>query len=75
MPESFEIYAWNIDGSVVEGFPFETCGVVKAAPAIGDLDNAVVFTGANAPKVKAIIPVKQLIDELIDEAAKELSRS
>ncbi len=39
VPESFEIYAWNIDGSVVDGFPFETCGVVKAAPAIGDLDN------------------------------------
>ena len=39
VPESFEIYAWNMDGSVVEGFPFETCGVVKAAPAIGDLDN------------------------------------
>ncbi|MCK4653521.1 MAG: T9SS type A sorting domain-containing protein [Candidatus Cloacimonetes bacterium] len=39
VPESFEIYAWNMDGSVVEGFPFETCGVVKAAPAVGDLDN------------------------------------
>ena len=39
VPESFEIYAWNIDGSVVDGFPFQTCGVVKAAPAIGDLDN------------------------------------
>ncbi|MCK4311263.1 MAG: T9SS type A sorting domain-containing protein [Candidatus Cloacimonetes bacterium] len=39
VPESFEIYVWNMDGSVVDGFPFETCGVVKAAPAVGDLDN------------------------------------
>ncbi|MFH1519994.1 MAG: nitronate monooxygenase family protein [Candidatus Omnitrophota bacterium] len=40
--------------------------------SVGDLDNAVVFTGSNAPKVKVIVPVKQLIDELVDEAAKEL---
>ena len=39
VPESFDIYAWNMDGSIVDGFPFEACGVVKAAPAIGDLDN------------------------------------
>ncbi|MCF7908493.1 MAG: nitronate monooxygenase family protein [Candidatus Omnitrophica bacterium] len=41
--------------------------------SIGDLDNAVVFTGSNVSKVKAIVPVKQLIDELVDEAAKELA--
>jgi len=40
--------------------------------SIGDLDNAVVFTGSNVPKVKAIVPVKQLIDELVDDAVKEL---
>jgi len=40
--------------------------------SIGDLDNAVVFTGGNVSEVKAIVPVKQLIDELIDKAAKEL---
>lgn len=41
--------------------------------SIGDLDNAVVFTGSNVPKVKTIVPVKQLIDQLVDEANKELS--
>ena len=41
--------------------------------SIGDLDNAVVFTGSNVPKIKAIVPVKQLINELVDETAKELS--
>ena len=40
--------------------------------SVGDLDNAVVFTGSNVPKIKAIVSVKQLIDELLDEAAKEL---
>jgi len=39
VPESFDLFAWNMDGSVVDGFPFEACGVIKAAPAIGDLDN------------------------------------
>ncbi|NIR64460.1 MAG: hypothetical protein GWN00_15865, partial [Aliifodinibius sp.] len=38
-PDPFEIYAWNLDGSVVSGFPVPTSGVVKAAPAVGDLDN------------------------------------
>jgi nitronate monooxygenase len=42
--------------------------------SIGDLDNAVVFTGSNAPKVKAIVPVKQLIDQLVEEANHALSR-
>ena len=41
--------------------------------SIGDLDNAVVFTGNDVPKIKAIVPVKQLIDELVDETAKELN--
>ena len=40
--------------------------------SIGDLDNAVVFAGSNVPRIKAIVSVKQLIDELVDEAAKEL---
>ena len=40
--------------------------------SIGDLDNAVVFTGSNVPNVKEIVPVKQLIDELVDGAVKEL---
>ncbi len=39
----------------------------------GDLDNAVVFTGINAPAVKEIVPVKKLVDELVDEADKELN--
>jgi len=40
--------------------------------SIGDLDNAIVFAGCNVSRVKSIVPVKQLIDELVDEAAKEL---
>jgi hypothetical protein len=63
VPESFEIYAWNMDGSVVEGFPFETCGVVKAAPAIGDLDNdgtleivAVAYSETNEDSLYVIDP-------------------
>ncbi len=43
--------------------------------SIGDLDNAVVFAGSNVTKVKKILPVKQLIDELFDEAAKEMGTS
>ena len=63
VPESFEIYAWNMDGSIVEGFPFETCGVVKAAPAIGDLDNdgtleivAVAYSETNEDSLYVIDP-------------------
>ena len=40
--------------------------------SIGDLDNAVVFVGSNVERVKKIVTVKQLIDELADEAAKYL---
>lgn len=43
--------------------------------SIGDLDNAVVFTGSNVSKVKTIVPVKQLIDELVDEAVVQLDQT
>jgi len=37
-PDSFEVYAWEADGSVIGGFPVWTSGVNKSAPAIGDID-------------------------------------
>jgi hypothetical protein len=37
-PDPFEVYVWEIDGSVVGGFPVSTSGVVKAAVALGDVD-------------------------------------
>lgn len=33
------VYAWNIDGSMIEGFPKVTEPDAQAAPCIGDLDN------------------------------------
>ncbi len=40
--------------------------------SIGDLDNAVVFAGSNVPRVDKIVSVKELMDELVGEAIKEL---
>jgi hypothetical protein len=37
-PDPFEIYVWELDGSVKAGFPKATSGVCKAPPAIGDID-------------------------------------
>jgi hypothetical protein len=33
------VYAWNIDGSMIEGFPKVTEPDAQAAPCIGDIDN------------------------------------
>jgi len=41
--------------------------------SVGDLDNAVVFAGSNVSKLTTIVPVKQLIDELVSEAVKALA--
>jgi hypothetical protein len=38
-PETFEVYAWNLDGTVLDGFPVTTSGVNKVPPALGDIDN------------------------------------
>jgi len=38
-PLSYKIYVWNLDGTILPGFPFQTSGVVKSTPAIGDVDN------------------------------------
>ena len=43
--------------------------------SIGELDNAVVFTGSNVSKIKEIVPVKTLMDELVDAANKELEKT
>jgi len=41
--------------------------------ADGDIDNAVVFAGSNVSRVKKIVPVKELIDEIVEETIKELN--
>jgi nitronate monooxygenase len=40
----------------------------------GDLDNAVVFAGSNVVKVKKIVSVKELMDEIVSEAIAELGK-
>jgi hypothetical protein len=35
----YEVYAWNLDGTVLDGFPVTTSGVNKVPPALGDIDN------------------------------------
>jgi len=42
--------------------------------SMGKIDDAIVFAGINTPRLKKIVPVKELIDELTAEAAQELSR-
>ena len=42
--------------------------------ADGDLDNAVVFAGSNVERVKEIVSVKNLIDELVAGANEALAR-
>jgi len=41
---------------------------------IGDLDNAVVFAGSNVARVKKIVSVKELMDDIVNEAIEELSK-
>jgi nitronate monooxygenase len=41
----------------------------------GDLDNAVVFAGQNVTKVKEIVSVKTLMDELVSETIEELNKA
>jgi NAD(P)H-dependent flavin oxidoreductase YrpB (nitropropane dioxygenase family) len=41
---------------------------------IGDLDNAVVFAGANVFRVKEVVSVKHLMDELVTETVEELNK-
>ncbi|GBD87606.1 FG-GAP repeat protein [bacterium BMS3Abin03] len=38
-PDPFKLYAWEIDGNIINGFPVSLSGVIKSTPAIGDLDN------------------------------------
>ena len=42
--------------------------------ADGDIDNAVVLAGTNVPRVKKIVPVKELIDEIVTETVEELNK-
>ena len=40
----------------------------------GDLDNAVVFAGSNVSKVKKIVSVKELLDDIVNETVEEIKR-
>lgn len=40
----------------------------------GDIDNAVVFASSYVSKIKKIVPVKELIDEITREAVEELEK-
>ncbi len=42
-PDPFELYVWELDGSVKAGFPRATSGTCKAPPAMGDIDGDGVF--------------------------------
>lgn len=42
--------------------------------ATGDIDNAVVFAGSNVSRVNKIVPVKELIDEIVQETIEELNK-
>ncbi len=41
---------------------------------IGDIENAVVFAGSNVVRVKEIISVKKLMDDIVNETVEELSK-
>jgi hypothetical protein len=41
--------------------------------ADGDIDNAVVFAGTYVSRIKKIVHVKELIDEIVSEAVEEMS--
>ena len=38
-PVPFKMYAWEMDGNIINGFPVTLSGVIKSTPAIGDLDD------------------------------------
>jgi len=38
-PDPFLLYAWENNGTIINGFPISLSGVIKSTPAIGDLDN------------------------------------
>ena len=40
---------------------------------IGNFENAVAFAGSNVARVKKIVPVKELIDAIVNEAVKEFN--
>ena len=48
--------------------------IVKALcnVSIGDLDNAIVFAGKNVSRVKEIVSVKELMNDIVCEAVKEI---
>ena len=58
-----------------------TCNPAKAPYCIaralrnailGDIDNAIIFAGSNVSRIDRILSVRELIDEIVTEAAREL---
>lgn len=41
----------------------------------GDIDNAIVFASSYVARIKKIVPVKELIDEITSEAAREIAKT
>jgi len=41
---------------------------------VGDIDNALVLSGTNVSKIKKVVSVKELIDEITQEAVKEMNK-
>ncbi|MBD3296071.1 MAG: nitronate monooxygenase [Candidatus Omnitrophica bacterium] len=41
----------------------------------GDIDHAVVLAGTNVSRIHEIVPVKQMIDEIVDQAVRELEKT
>ncbi len=41
---------------------------------VGDIDNAVVLSGTNVSRIKKVVPVRELIDEITREAVKEMNK-
>jgi NAD(P)H-dependent flavin oxidoreductase YrpB (nitropropane dioxygenase family) len=54
--------------------PYCICKALYNA-VIGNLDEAVVFAGSNVSRVNKIVSVKDLMDEIVDEASKALGNS
>jgi hypothetical protein len=40
---------------------------------MGDVDNAVVFSGDSAPRIKEILPVNEIMTRLVRDASKKLA--
>ncbi|MDD5774160.1 MAG: nitronate monooxygenase family protein [bacterium] len=53
--------------------PYCICKALGNA-VLGNIDEAVVFCGSNASRINKIVSVKELMDEIVNEANEELNR-